>query len=53
MTEREHKMLLIFACLCLLLLIFRVRGYIGGSPAASEPSSSEPAVTAVVLNNDA
>ena len=52
MTEREHKMLLIFACLCLLLLIFRVRGYIGGSPASSEPSSSETAVTAVVLNND-
>ena len=50
MTEREHKMLLVFACLCLLLLIFRVRGYIGGSPKA-DPAPAEPVVTAAVLNN--
>ena len=50
MSEREHKLLLGFACLCLLLLIFRVRGYFGG-PLFGPEVQDEPPVTAVVLNN--
>ena len=48
MTEREHKLLLGFACLCLLLLIFRVRGYIGG-PLIKD---AEPVQTAAMLNSE-
>ena len=48
MTEREHKLLLGFACLCLLLLIFRVRGYIGG-PLIKD---ADPVQTAAMLNSE-
>ena len=51
MSEREHKLLLGFACVCLLFLIFKVRGYIGEPLFEPEPPA-EPAVTAVVLKSN-
>ena len=50
MSEREHKLLLGFACVCMLLLIIRVCGYVG-EPLFGPKESEEPPVTAVVLNN--
>ena len=51
MSEREHKLLIGFACVCLLFLIFKVRGYLG-QPLFEPAAPTEPAVTEVVLNGD-
>ena len=50
MSEREHKLLIGFACVCLLFLIFKVRGYIG-EPLFEPQAPTEPAVTEEVLND--